>query len=150
VAASKKGEPAYAVLSSAAGGPDGKPMLAVLEVSDPILSKDEHTLTMDAKFVPADSKAHPVGGGVAAALARPPAGGAAPASFAADTVSLAVDNPAPAPPPSAAPGDKSIIGAAVGAGIGDALCGTLCGMGGAASGASNGYGYGYQPVVYYG
>ena len=155
VAASQAGEPAFAVLSSASGGgPDGsQPTVAVLQVSDPVLEGD--TLTMAASYVPAGSAAPPAGGAAAAALRLPSAGGTAPATLDADLVSLAVDNAAaPAPtPPSAEPGQKSLIGAAVGAGIGSYACGTLCAVGGAAIGSSVGGGYYngyYQPVVYYG
>jgi hypothetical protein len=154
VSASKKGEPAFAVLSSASG-PGGKPTISVIEISDPVLEGD--TLTMAAQYVAAGSTAPLKGGAVEAALQRPSSaagGGPAPAVFDAKTVSLAVDNAAAPAPPSAAPGEKSIIGAAVGAGIGDMACGTLCAMGGAAIGGSYGgyYNRGYynQPVYYSG
>lgn len=114
VAASKPGEPAYAVLSSASGGgADGKaPLMAILEISDPVMKGD--TVTLNAKYLSTDGKATPLkGGAVEAAMKQPTAAGPPPAAFDAKTVSLAVDNAAPAQT-SAEPGEKSIIGAAVG------------------------------------
>ena len=153
VEASKKGEAAYAVLSSAGGGSGVAPTVAVIRISDPVLDGD--SLSMAAELVPAGSATPISGGAVEAALkaaGSAPAGAAAkPAALDADVVSLAIDNEAA--PPAQTDGQKSIIGAAVGAGIGSYACGTMCAMGGAAIGSSVGNGYyggGYAPVYYYG
>jgi len=121
VESSKPGEAAYGVLTGAKGA-DGKPTVAVLEITVPERAHKGSTLTLNAKFVE-QGAATPTGGAVEAAL-KDEAPGAPPMALDMETVSLTIDNVAPAAPETN--GDKNAIGAAVGAGIGSWACGTLC------------------------
>lgn len=140
VAATKKEDVVYAVVS-AAKGPGDKPAVAVVKASEPSLSPDKKTLTFkNVEFVPAGSAAPIEKGTVEAALkAKGAATVAPPASFKGETVSLTIDNAAP---PAAAPkdGDKGLIAAGVGAAVGGIACGPMCAVGGAALGGAVGTG----------